>query len=542
MTSIAQVLRKDLRLGRLGIAAWLVVLAAEVVFTLSGLDARPLESGGPWIGGATTLTFAHLALLFVVLVGAVQADAPTSPTAFWPTRPLSRWHVLGAKLTFAVVVVALPWLLANTLILIGRGIALGDVVRNLPDVVLVQAVVILPVLVLGALTTQLARAVVALVALVAFNSGVSWMMYVGGLQALTQAAFEPGRGPAADAVGGLIVLLLAAAALAATYRRRPWRATALAVVGGPLALAVLWLWPWSFSRTPRPTLPAAVTLTAGDAQRTGTAWVRPQRSTHWSKWPVAGEALASGVPDGLRAWPTRVESDVRWQQGPDEPVVIEPRSVDARPDTSASIAVAGLGRVTAQSPPRTAWLAGFDPETMEGRSPASVTTITRVRLALVRERLAARLPLRAGARWDGPSQHVVVMAASVDDTVVVDVVESGYRRREVPPQGTETGLSVGGFDRIGTSYWAVYNGSRRELLRLGPGYATSLSIPAAAAGLQIGHCRLELTWPRGERWRDRALRRAWLRDAELVTIRTDLVAEGERTLEVKDLPVPDRVD
>jgi hypothetical protein len=566
--AIALVLRKDLRLNRLSIAVWLAVLVAEVVFTLSGLDVRQLDRGGfrPWDVGATVLNVAHLALLFVVVVGAVQADAPESPTAFWATRPLGRGQLLASKLLFAVVVIALPWLLANVAILIGRGIAPGDVARNLLDLLMVQAVAILSALVLGALTAQLPGAVFALVGLIGLAWVGSALMMLSPLPAVAERAFEAGRRPAADAVTGLVTLALAAAALAATYRRRPRTSTALVVVIVPLALGALFLWPWSFNRTPRPPLPTSVSMTAGDTARTGTAWVRRQRSRagdpggptpkpghrqlyqlseligDWSKWPVVGEAVLSGLPDDLRAWPVRVVSNVRSNQGQDEQVVIEPRSVDLSLGGEASVVVAGLGRVTSISSSRTAWIAAVDPRVLEGGSGADVTATTRVQLVVVRERLGARLPLRVGARWDDPSEHLALRAVAVDDTAGLDLVESLYRRRAAEPWGTGSELAMGGWDELGVGYYALYNRFRKELLRFRVGSPWPMSIPLAASGLQINRYHLQLTWPEADRWHAASMRRAWLHEAELVKIDEELVAVGERTLEATNLRVPPRTD
>jgi hypothetical protein len=546
----------------------MAVLVAEVLFTLSGLDNRMIDHGGfrPWDVGANALTFAHLALVFVVLVGAVQADAPTSSTAFWATRPLGRWRVLGSKLVFAMLVVALPWQLANLTILIGRGITLGDAVRNLPELVLVQAVVILPVLVIGALTTQLPRALLALVGLMALMWAGAMLILLSPLPTMAERAFEPGRRPAANAVAGLVTLAMAAAALTATYRRRPRSATALVVVAVPLALGALYLWPWAADPSPRPPLPASVSMTVGDTARTGTAWVRrngakeldPQDRApkpgqrqlyrvgeepfHWTKWPVVGEAVFSGLPEDLQAWPVRVDSNVRRNQGSDERVVIEPRSVDYSLSAEGSTVITGLGRVTATSASRTAWLAAVDPRALEGGSRAVVAATTRVRVVVVRERLRSRLPPRVGARWDGLSEHVVVKAADVDDTAVLDLVESRYRQRVLEPEGTASELSMGGWDQPGAGFYALYNSSRKELLRLRVAYPWPMAIPAAARGLQINRYHLELRWPEAARWHEPSMRRAWLHDAELVKIDEELVAVGERTLEVNDLRLPSRTD
>jgi hypothetical protein len=568
MKVIALLLRKDLRLNRLGVAVWMAVLVAEVLFTFSGLDERMIDHGGfrPWDVGANALTVAHMALLFVVLVGAVQADAPTSPTAFWATRPLGRWPVLGSKLVFAVVVVALPWLLANVSILIGRGISLGDVVRNLPQVVLVQAVVILPVLVIGALTTQLPRAVLALVGLIGLVWVGSVLMMLSPLLPIAERAVEPGHQQAAEAVAGLITLAMAAAALAATYRRRPRSAAALVVAAVPLGVGAIFLWPWGFGQNPRPPLPAGLSVAAGDTARTGTAWVRRkgakerdlqdattkpgqrqlyrvgEEPVHWAKWPVVGEAVFSGLPEDLQAWPVRVDSNARWNQGSGQRVVIEPRSVNYSLSAEGSTVITGLGRVAATSISRTAWLAAVDPSALEGGLAAASAATIRVQVVIVRERLRSRLPLRVGARWDGPSEHVIVKAAEVDDTAVLDLVESRYRQRVLEPEGPASELSMGGWNQPGAGFYALYNSSRKELLRFRIAYPWPMAIPLAAGGLQIDRLHLEVRWPEADRWHAASMRRAWLHEAELVKIDEELVAAGERTLEVTDLRVPARID
>ena len=101
---------------------------------------------------------------------------------------------------------------------------------------------------------------------------------------------------------------------------------------------------------------------------------------------------------------------------------------------------------------------------------------------------------------------------------------------------------MGGWDEPGAGYYALYNSSRQELLRFRAGYPWPMSIPLAARGLQINRYHFELTWPEADRWHARTTRRAWLREAELVKIEVELVAAGERTLEVTDLRVPLRID
>jgi hypothetical protein len=135
-----------------------------------------------------------------------------------------------------------------------------------------------------------------------------------------------------------------------------------------------------------------------------------------------------------------------------------------------------------------------------------------------------------------------VKAAEVDDTAVLDLVESRYRQRVLEPEGPASELSMGGWNQPGAGFYALYNSSRKELLRFRIAYPWPMAIPLAAGGLQIDRLHLEVRWPEADRWHAASMRRAWLHEAELVKIDEELVAAGERTLEVTDLRVPARID
>ena len=474
MRTMLLVLRKDLRLLRLPIAAWLSLLVVQVVFTVSGLDL-PRADGGfeAWNTIATVLTACHLALLVVVVVGAAQTDPPSSPTAFWLTRPLGRFQVLGAKLLFGVIVVVLPWLVASLVALAGRGFSAADLVRGGLWSVVTQSVLVLPLLAIGALTRLLS----------------SWRD--GPLRR---------RGP----------------------RDRRGRSPA----SGRAAPAP-------------PPLPASAELQVVDGARAGTAYVS-QPSRQSVRWGVAGAVGSTGVPADVRARARQLDTVVRWADGRQEAarIVLPALALDSPPPPAGErLSVDGLGAVASLSLAPSAWVAAVSPEVwQEEHASAGVgSAIAHARLQLVRQRLVARLPLRASERWSSGSERILLLRVTVDDAPRVLVHETGPLGRTPTREEGRPWMDDGACLR----FYAIHNPVSHELIgvrRLG-GWAPR-SIPPVAGGLQIEDFDLELVWPNNERWRERSARRAWVQGAELVKIEETVVAEGERTVELPELRLP----
>ena len=471
----------------------------------------------------------HLALLVVLLVGAVQADPPTSPRAFWLTRPLSRGQVFGAKVLFALGAVVLPVLIANGVTLAGRGFTLGDGAAGVLLDLRVHVVLVFVLLGIGALTTRFPYAVLALVGLVALVAGLSFALIE--LRPLLASPLGPGQG--AEFAATLVTLVVASGTLACSYRRQPVAAARVTVMGAVLAVVVMHLWPFGAPLASRP-LPATVQLRVVDVSRTGTAEV-------WSsgrsvRWGLAGALDVTGTSADVLARAWRVNTLVRWGDNRHEAAGIGLYWVDTTlPTAGERMGIEGLGPVSHLSLPPVAWAAGVSRTTWteELAGGGAGSAVAHARLQLVRNRLLLRLPVRVGERWRSGSERIELLRVTTEETPRVLVHETGPRLRTPTREWTPRNEGT-------RRYYAFFNPASHELMSVRwLGGWNPRNIPPVAGGLQIEDFDLELVWPNNERWRERSARAEWLRGAELVKIEETVVAEGDRTVELPQLRLPE---
>lgn len=524
MTTSLLLLRKDLRLLRVPIAAWLGVLALQVLLTLSRLDVGAQVDLGfePWGMAAGTLNFAHFVLIALLATGVAQADPPAAPTAFWVTRPIARRSLMAAKLLFGFVVVVAPWTLAHVVTLAGRGFTAVDIAAGLPWLTAQQVLLLLACLAIGALTERLPHAVVALVGLGTLLAAAMWAAVTLRRELFAELR-AVGRPP--EEVAALVAIALAFAATGCAYARRSRLAMALVVAGGPLAVGVLHFGP-SQDAAPLAPLPASIALEAQDTGRPATAQVNVGGTKRAARWGVTGTMAVTGAAEGARVRVLQLTSDVSWPGGRRERAAI---SLEGRPAPSSSmpLMVAGLGEVTNLTPEAPLWLAAVSPRTWGEAATAGQAGVASptVELRLVHARALARMALQRDAHSEVGSERIVVTEASAAEGRVV-VHEFGLGAR----------LGLGRLngpvwrELVNLRYYAFYNSGRRELIAARPVSGRILVTPATAAGARIERYGLELETPFVA-----ADHFAWLAGAELVKIEETAVAQGERRLQGRPL-------
>jgi hypothetical protein len=440
---------------------------------------------------------------------------------------------MASKALFALVVVLLPFTVANSVTLAGRGFTAVDVARTVAAGLPVQALLSGGLLALGVLTRRFSRAVVALVLLVAWVAAVSWALVIAKTAWHLEAV---GGTPAADVAAVTIALASAAAVMASAYRRRPRSAVALAVAGPALALGALHLLPWGLE--PAPPLPASVELRVAATDRWAMGYVQPARAARYVHWNVLGELRPSGVPSELSARAAHVESDVSWADGRREAARILSMPEPIAGEAGERLTVQGLGTVS-NLRSSVIHAAAVSPGTWESErgSGGTARATARVRLLLTRHRLVARMPLRADAHWRSGSERILLKGLSLLEPVRVRVHETGLYpgvalHVDLPPRD-----GVGGTYR----YYAFHSPSTHELLAARFGAAPS-NVPPVASGLRLMSFDVEPLWPNDGRWRDPSARTDWLAGAELLKIEATVVAAGERTVELTGLRLPARAD
>lgn len=190
------------------------------------------------------LTLAWFIAIAALVVAAVQQDPIPGADQDWLVRPLSRTHLLLAKLLFLTVTISVPMFTANLLDALASGFAL---VPSLQAVLLkelfVLACFVVPVMALAATTRTMSEFVILSAALVvtfalsvslsAFFFGANWCPTCNsGMSWLQHIVQHSG------------ILLGAAAILALQYYRRRSDAARAVAIGGAVALVFAQL-PWS---------------------------------------------------------------------------------------------------------------------------------------------------------------------------------------------------------------------------------------------------------------------------------------------------------
>jgi hypothetical protein len=232
---------KDIRSLRWMLVVWLALVAALHVVALLGLRVPPAD-----FVRDTTLMSAHTAFLammagaFVVIPALVmQNDPAVGTTAFWFTRPISRPVLIAGKLLVATSAFVVLPVLVDAITLLVAGVELPSVLATAGEALAVQAVWLLPVMALAAMTTSLAQFVLAALLEVVFF-----------LALVTLARL---RGPVFFAVSWEMVtivymtaLLVAAVALivAAYWWRDMKRATVVAIAAPVFVLVAMTSWTW----------------------------------------------------------------------------------------------------------------------------------------------------------------------------------------------------------------------------------------------------------------------------------------------------------
>ena len=158
----------DLRRLRPWLALWLglVVLQAALLVSHIGLP-------GPWFPPDTGLpsearevllalftwlvAILKIGLLAVLVARLVHKDPTVGDSAFWLSRPVSRARLLAGKSLFLLLAVILPSLLVEAVLLLICGVTPQDTLRSVPQILLLTLLAVAPLMMLAAVTTNLAR-------------------------------------------------------------------------------------------------------------------------------------------------------------------------------------------------------------------------------------------------------------------------------------------------------------------------------------------------------------------------------------------------
>ena len=259
---------RDLRLI-LPLAGWwsVAILQVLLISIFPGLPTTPpaieMMSGVFLAGLAWLLAALGLGLLVLIVSQLVQRDSTVGSTAFWLSRPVSGARLLAGKSLFLLLVI-LPALGVQVLLFLFNGVTLYDAFRSVPQMVVLQLLVLSVLVMLAALTPNLSR--MLFLGIIA-GVGLAIVQYTLRLPTV-QNRWDRSLDDSAAIGFSLFLLAVAVTVVCHQYlTRRTKRSLILASSVVPGLLLFMSLWPWDFWPT--------------DAPWPGQSWTRSRLQRGW---------------------------------------------------------------------------------------------------------------------------------------------------------------------------------------------------------------------------------------------------------------------
>lgn len=320
MKPVLHIFWKDLRRLRWMLLLWWAVIAVHSFILSSEYDvsmtATMMSVLDNLLPGLEILAFLMLLLLVGVLI---HGDSLVGTTAFWLTRPISRWTLLAAKSLFGVAALLLPMVFAEAFVLLSNGITLGDTVVCLADAFCKGRLVLLLVIAtLAALTPNLPRLVVAGVLLVTMSL-VLW--YAGMIVSARFGLWPPPmslRTSAVFAQSFVAVVLCSATVLHQFGTRRTIRSATFLSSGIAFFTMVSLFWPVDFFSQPgRPVDEATFDPSRVEVSLADSPLLTPfgYRTAPGQPGYVSGALEFSNVEQGFIVRPVAIRSSLTLEDG-----------------------------------------------------------------------------------------------------------------------------------------------------------------------------------------------------------------------------------
>ena len=488
---------KDLRAFRLLLLAWGAALALDLV--LSTGWAHGLVSVSPVAYDLTRLAFSLLSSLLgaFVVIGAIHADPPVGTTALWLTRPIGRGQLLLAKLLLAAVAIVVPAVEQWVAVALA-GAPPGDAARAFAEALFFQALIILPLSTLAAITADTGRYALALVA----SLVVVPLTHTVVVYALSGMVF-PWRPVYAMLAAAWLLLGLALLVLGYQVLTRKTRRSALAaVVSMVLVLVAANAFTVAGPRLGRgATLPPAaqdvgssLPLTTRPEIRAGIGAEGVVRQPAGDRVSVLADFEVTGLAHDQAASPLSVRATWAFPGGPRVQSRYVRYASGWRPDRGTSlyggandaILRPAIERVVgreflAPAPPKDRRLVagvGFDRAPLEANANRPATLTLDVELLVLNLRTHGPVPLQARSGLQAGRHHLVVVPARPEDR---GAVRLGHLYPTLPLRGA---MWHGPEDALAV---VLVNGSRGEA-------ALALSSSSRGAfGGGLSHVRNALT-------------------------------------------------
>ena len=316
MKLIFHVIGKDIRDPRLllPLAGWwsVSILQVLLISTFSRLPSSPpaieMMSGVFLVGLAWLLAALDLGLLVLIVSQLVQRDSTVGSTAFWLSRPVSGRCLLAGKSLLLLLAVILPTLAVQFLLLLFNGVTLFDAFRSVPQIVVLQVLVLSALMMLAALTRNLQGMLVpGIIAVV----GLAIVQYYTFRLSLLGARWD--RSLDDSAAIGFVLFLLAVAVTVVCQQyltRRTKRSLVLVSSLVPGLFLFMSLWPWDFWPTQAPVARSLLDPEQVAARvEVESLKFHQQLNRKGEEWLILRGDIAVDSPAGLDAIPADISAD-----------------------------------------------------------------------------------------------------------------------------------------------------------------------------------------------------------------------------------------
>lgn len=550
------IIGKDFRDTRLlfPLAGWwsIAILQLLLMAVFPRLPSSPpaieMMLGVALAGLAWLLAALDLGLLVLIVSQLVQRDSTVGSTAFWLSRPVSGARLLAGKSLFLLLAVILPTLVLQFLMLLSNGVTLLDAFRSVPQIVLLQLLVLSVLVMLASLTPNLPRMLfLGIVAAV----GLAIVQYTLRLYLTQNRRDLWDRSLEDSAAVGFFLFVLAVAVTAVCqqyWTRRTKRSLVLAASVFPGMILFMTLWPWDFWTTEAPVAQAILDPEQVSARveveslefhrgpkRAGDEWLA-----------LRGDLALDSVPAGLFAIPAGISAEQLSSSGE---VLARHRRRSSRlvPDLNpryrsyfdealnlerAAWLAASLGGVKLLNLNVPLWqrwlgLLAIRREHYDRYAEAPTVYEAQVDFVVQRDHRETMRPL-PGVGYERGSDHGRILAVT------------GLLDRRPSDQGFNIQLSVSDhrltLDAGKTALYLLVHPSRREAL-LGTRnffFPSALASPHPWSGifsmLRVSRPSLEFRLPEGSA----PLPDNWLEGAELVRIEIAHLGVFSKTIRIED--------
>ncbi len=542
---------RDLRLLLPLVGWWSLSILQVILISIFGrIPSSPpaieMMSGMFLAGLAWLLAALDLGLLVLIVSQLVQRDSTVGSTAFWLSRPVSGARLLAGKSLFLLLAVILPTVVAQSLLLLSNGVTLYDAFRSVPQIVVLQLLVLAVLMTLACLTPSLPRMLfLGIVAAVA----LAIVQYALGLP-LDPVQFPMKTSLEDSAAIGFSLFLLAVAVTAVCHQyltRRTKRSLILASSVFPGMILFMTLWPWDLWPTDAPA--ARAILNSNEvAARVEVESLRFHRRTNreGDAWLILrGDLAADSLPSGLVVIPTAISAEQLSSSGE---VLARHRNRSSRlyPDLSpryrpyfnedlymvrATLLSGSLGGVKFLNWHAASWhrpleLLAIGPEHYDRHAGASTVYQAQVEYVVQRNHVEAMQPV-AGIGYERGSDHGHILAVT---GLVFRPSDSGFH---IQLSESDHRLTL---DAGKTVNYLLVHATRREAL-MG---SRTLFFPRGLASphpwtdivsmLRVSRRSIEFRLPEGSP----ALPENWLEEAELVRVETTHLGVFSRTIRIED--------